>query len=155
MRIICENIEKGYVIAALNTTERMETLEVMAREMVARGFVKESYVQAIKDREVVFPTGLPMEAFGVAIPHTDSIHVERKAVMVGIPEQAIDFIMMGDDTEIVPVEMLFMLAILKQEEQVVMLSNLIEFCQNTEILNTLKEAQDILAMEKIMEEMMP
>ena len=81
MQILKEDLEKGYLVAKVDTKDKFETLEAMGKLMVEKGFVKESYIEAVQEREKVFPTGLPMEALGVAIPHTDSIHVNKKAVM--------------------------------------------------------------------------
>ena len=39
--------------------------------------MKETFGQALIDREAVFPTGLKTETFEIAIPHTDVEHVEE------------------------------------------------------------------------------
>lgn len=154
MQILNENLEKGYLIAKVDTTDKFETLEAMSKVMVEKGFVKESYIEAVQEREKVFPTGLPMEAFGVAIPHTDSIHVNKKAVMCGIMEKPVEFVVMGNDEERVQVEVIFMLAILKPDDQIAMLAQLVETCQNVSVLETIREAKDTEAITKIMDGLM-
>lgn len=62
--------------------------------------------------------GVPMEAMGVAIPHTDAIHVNKKAVFCGILDKPVDFVVMGDDEATVSVEVIFMLAIMKPNDQI-------------------------------------
>jgi PTS system galactitol-specific IIA component len=39
------------------------------------GYVKDSYTQAVLDREIIFPTGLQTKSLGFAIPQTDADHV--------------------------------------------------------------------------------
>lgn len=157
MQILTENFEKGYLVAKLDvqdTNNKFETLDAMSHVMVEKGFVKESYIEAVKEREKVFPTGLPMEAMGVAIPHTDSIHVNKKAIMCGIVEKPVEFVVMATDDDKVEVEVLFMLAIVKPDDQIVMLSQLIETCQDVSVLKTIKEATDIDAITEIMDGLM-
>lgn len=157
MQILTENLEKGYLVARLDaqdTKDKFSTLDTMSHVMVEKGFVKESYVEAVKEREKVFPTGLPMEAMGVAIPHTDSIHVNKKAIMCGIVEKPVEFVVMATDDDKVQVEVLFMLAIVKPDDQIVMLSQLIETCQDVSVLKTIKEATDIDAITEIMDGLM-
>ena len=154
MRILKENLEKGYLVVKADTTDKFETLKTMGALMAEKGFVKESYIEAVQEREKVFPTGLPMEAFGVAIPHTDSIHVNRKAVMCGILESLVEFVVMGDDEARVQVEVVFMLAIVKPDDQIAMLAQLVETCQNVSVLQTIKAAEDLDAITKIMDGLM-
>lgn len=154
MQILKENLDKGYLIAKVDTKDKFETLEAMSKVMVEKGLVKESYIEAVQEREKVFPTGLPMEAMGVAIPHTDSIHVNKKAVMCGILENPVEFVVMGDDEARVQVEVIFMLAIVKPDDQIAMLAQLVETCQNASVLHTIKAAADIDAITEIMDGLM-
>lgn len=154
MQILKENLDKGYLVARVDTTDKFETLKAMGSLMAEKGFVKESYIEAVQEREKVFPTGLPMKAFGVAIPHTDSIHVNRKAVMCGILKSPVEFVVMGDDEARVQVEVVFMLAIVKPDDQIAMLAQLVETCQNVSVLQTIKAAEDMDAITEIMDGLM-
>ena len=55
--------------------QEFESQESFYREIADRlykkGLVKETFGQALIDREAVFPTGLKTETFEIAIPHTD------------------------------------------------------------------------------------
>lgn len=154
MKILNENLEKGYLVAKVEAKDKMEVLRTMGEVLVSKGLVKESYPDAVIAREKVFPTGLPMEAFGVAIPHTDSIHVNRKAIMCGILENPVEFVVMGDDEATVQVEVIFMLAIVKPDDQIEMLSRLVDSCQNVAVLNKVKEVTDMDTITEIMEKLM-
>lgn len=73
--------------------------------------MQESYIQAIQEREVHYPTGLPAAEIGVAIPRTDAVHVNRAAVSVGILKKPVLFQMMGNPSQIIETEIVFMLDI--------------------------------------------
>lgn len=75
------------VIMNLKAESSEEVLDLIANRLVETGCVKESYVEAVKKRETVFPTGLPVEEMGIALPHTDSVHVNKQAIAVGILEK--------------------------------------------------------------------
>ena len=57
---------------------RDDVLNEMADYLAAKGAVKPSYGAAVIARENVFPTGIPCEPIGVAIPHSDRALVEAK-----------------------------------------------------------------------------
>lgn len=134
--------EKNFLVMKLNKDSKEEVLRSMASQMESEGFVKDTYAQAVCDREVVFPTGLPTKGVGVAIPHTDSIHVNKKAISLGILEKPVEFTVMGTEDETVEVGLVFMLAIINPDEQVEMLQKLIGICQDEETLMTLKNSDD-------------
>ena len=133
MEILKENLEKGYLVAKVDATDKFGVLREMGNVLVEKGWVKDTYPGAVIEREKVFPTGLPMEAMGVAIPHTDAIHVNKKAVFC---------------------EVIFMLTIMKPNDQIEMLSKLVETCQNVSVLQTVKAAEDMDTIEKVMEKLM-
>ena len=49
--------------------KKIQVLERTALLLRNGGYVKESFSDAIKEREVHYPTGLQLEHIGVAIPH--------------------------------------------------------------------------------------
>ncbi len=61
-----------------NSTEIIKKLGSL---MLARGYVKDTYIQAVIDREKVLPTGLQTVKCGFAIPY-HSVHVNQTAVAV-------------------------------------------------------------------------
>ena len=50
--------------------------------------------------------------------------------------------------------MIFMLAIMKPNDQIEMLSKLVETCQNVSVLQTVKAAEDMDTIEEVMEKLM-
>ena len=154
MQILKENLEKGYLVVKLSADDKFEMMDTMSGLMVEKGFVKESYTDAIKEREKVFPTGLPFEAYGVAIPHTDIEHVNTKAIMLGILEKPVEFVIMGTDDDTCQVEAAFMLALTEPHAQLEMLQSLMAVCQDVSTLQTIKAAEDIDAITEIMDKLM-
>ena len=149
-----QECEKNYIIMEIEQDVKDNILKKMANEMNRVGFVKSTYPQAICDREAIYPTGLPTKGAGVAIPHTDSIHVNKKAIAVGILKKPVEFTVLGSDDELVDVELIFMLAIINPNEQVQMLQRLIELCKDEESLIALKKNDNLDEVNKIVEKLL-
>lgn len=118
-------------------TSRSAVLIEMAELLIEKGYVKESYKQAILEREKIFPTGLLTEFGGVALPHADSKHVLSPIVCIAKLKESITFHEMAVNDELVPVQLVFMLALQNPEDQLDMLQLLIQMIQNEEVMQSI------------------
>ena len=73
-----------------------EVLKTVASNMANKGLVKQSYINAIIEREKEYPTGLPTPGVSVAIPHTDIEHVNKKSISFAVLKNPVEFYIMGD-----------------------------------------------------------
>lgn len=89
-------LKKELIAVGESYSSREEALLTIARRFVSAGYAKGSYPQAIIERERVFPTGLPAEAFDIAISHCDSEHVLESAIGVSVLDKPVEFCMMGN-----------------------------------------------------------
>ena len=78
---------------------------------INEGYSRSDYVEALKQREAQFPTGLDINGFGVAIPHTDAGYVLHETEGIMTLKHPVTFIQMGSDDTQVEVKVVFMLAI--------------------------------------------
>ncbi len=123
-----------------------EVLTRLSDRLIAEGYVKESFTQAILERETEFSTGLPGFGRGVAIPHADPEHVNASVIAVGILRNPVQFKMMGNHDETIDVEVVFMLALKESHSHMSVLQSLMDVIQNESLLKQIKEAatQDTL-----------
>ena len=98
------------------------------------GYVKDSFVDAVLEREKVYPTGLPFARCGIALPHTDIEHVIRPIIAVAVLKDPVIFQNMGDASQAVEVKMVVMLAMKNSEFQLTLLSRLIETLQDSDFV---------------------
>lgn len=126
--------------------DKEQLLEQLGRLLFQNGYVKESYIQAIKEREATFPTGLNTTTYGIAIPHTDSKHVKEATIAVGVVRTPILFQEMGAEDVEVPVRLVFMLAIKEPEKQLETLQAVISLIENEEKMTALVQAKDEAAV---------
>jgi len=128
-----------------------EAIKSLASLLENGGYVKNSFMKAVLDREVIFPTGLPTQPYGIAIPHTDAEHVNQGAIAVGVLKYSVVFTEMGDLDSSVDVSIISMLAIDDPNVLISMLRKLAGAFQDVEFLKGLKfakGAEEILAQYK-------
>lgn len=109
--------------------------------LYGKKMVKESFITGIIAREKKYPTGLQLSDYGCALPHTDIEHVIHPAIAIATLKQPIAFQAMGDPDNKVNVKVVFMLALNKKQEQVLMLKELALMIQNKDEINKILQAQ--------------
>lgn len=104
-------------------------------------YVKESYLEAVLEREKEYPTGLPLTKTGVAIPHTDSEHVLKPTIAISVLNKPVTFSVMGSPDTKIDVEIVLMLAISDPQKQILMLQRLMAIFQDEQAMEVIKSAQ--------------
>lgn len=150
MQVLLSVAGSNYAMYCLDETDKYAILRKLGKELCKLGFVKESYIEAVCEREKQFPTGLPMSGGGIAIPHADVSHVNKEAMIVGLLKEPVDFRVMGSQSEYVSAQLIFMLAIKDSQAQLEMLQRLIEGCQDEQTLITLRDSKEPEAIERIL-----
>lgn len=147
MRNIRVSDELFHVQVEVQSAE--EAIHLLADQLLQHGYVEQSFEHAILEREKVFPTGLPLESMGVAIPHTDPEHVIEATIAIATLAQPVPFKMMGNEAESVAAHIVFMLAIKEPSKQIILLEKLMQLFQDEKQMQQLlvaskEEARDIL-----------
>lgn len=130
-------LDEKLVYMHLQADSDKEALDKMAGMLLQEGIVKESYIPAVKAREIEYATGLQCDEMGVAIPHTDAEHVNIQAIGIGILDKPVKFIQMGTDNQEVEVELIFMLAIKEPHKQMDLLQSLMMAFMDKDKLSSL------------------
>lgn len=131
---ISEFFNKELIVTNFDAKSKEDVIDVLYKKLYENGFVKESYLEAIKKREKNFPTGLQLNRYNVAIPHTDPEHVVKPAIAVATLKNPVIFKNMANPLEDVEVSLVFMIALNEAHSQVEMLQQLIQLIQNDVLL---------------------
>ncbi|HWQ74552.1 MAG TPA: PTS sugar transporter subunit IIA [Syntrophomonas sp.] len=123
--------------------ENMEHLMAqMCNTAFKKGYVTDSYLEAVLEREKLYPTGLPTEIMKVALPHsTDRSHVQKPGIFIAQLAKPVAFKEMGEGERDVMAEMVFMLAVKGDLEQLTVLQNIVGMFTKPEALTALKHAK--------------
>ena len=133
-------LKNELILLDVEAENQFNLLEKVADNLHQLGYVKDTYKNAVIEREKVFATGLPTLMGGVAIPHTDIQHVNTPAISIARLKNPVDFVIMGDDTATVAVDRIFMLAMKKEHAQLELLQSLMGILQDEEALSFIKKA---------------
>ena len=84
---IASSIDNDFILLNHPGGEREALFREINQLLSDKGYVEETYLQALINREENNPTAMQLEKIGVAIPHVDVEHIkEEKLVVVSCPE---------------------------------------------------------------------
>lgn len=155
--MLWETLNKDLICVDLEAANSFDVFDHLAGKLIQHGCCKTSYLQALKDREVVFPTGVMVDQIGVAIPHTDPEHINKSAIGIATLKEPVNFYHMGTNPEEgmeVPVKFVIMLAIAGRDH-LEFLQKAIMLIQDYDLLQKLvtsKDSEDIIELIKTKEE---
>ncbi|MDF2564390.1 MAG: system, IIbc component [Massilibacillus sp.] len=114
----------------------------LGQRMLAKNYVKDSYIAAVLERESKLPTGLDLGEFCVAIPHTNSEHVNVSNFAIGILKNPVEFCSMSEPMKKLNIGLVFLLAVKDPASQVGLLGSLMKIFQNVELMKQIRNAKD-------------
>ena len=123
---------KLFVRTAAAFENRHELIEHIGKEMLIHGVVHDTYPQALRERESVFPTGIMLDKIAIAIPHCDAIHAKQSALYVIRTVNPVLFAQADDDNEI-EISLIIALIVENPNEQLKLLRRLFGELQKQEI----------------------
>lgn len=127
-----------------------EALKKLADVFLEKGLVKDTFFQAVIEREKVYPTGLSINGIGVAIPHTDGVHIINPQIGFMSLKEPIIFKDMVDAGHDIEVNAIFMLGLLKSQQQMDMLQKLVELFQDEVLFKNVIACKNIDEFKDIM-----
>lgn len=121
------------------TTEDVE--RAMAAELERQGYAKDTFTNAILEREKVFPTALDMGGINVAMPYCDVANVNKAAICIGVLEHPVAWYRMDDPETTCEVSLVTMLALTEAHAHLEMLQKVIALVQNQELIEKVVKAE--------------
>jgi PTS system galactitol-specific IIA component len=117
-----------------------DLLEAMAKRLQAAGAVDERFLPALLEREANYPTGLPTEGIGFAIPHADAGLALRSAMCVALLSEPVAFHRMDCPEEQVSVQVVVMLALANPDQQAQVLGSITRSFEDARFWRSLVES---------------
>jgi len=144
-------IDEKIILVKEVIKDKEEIIRKLGGLLLANGFVKDTYTQAVYDRELVYPTGLKARVTGVAVPHTDTTHVIKPAVAIATLKNPVIFNGMGAPETEVSVDIVLMLAIHDPKQVVNVLRKVIFVIEDDDALKKLQAAKTKTEIKSIMQ----
>ncbi len=150
--MIWEELNPELIFTDLEADTSDDVMKQIGSAFTRLGYTKESYVEALIEREKEFPTGLDveMENMGVAIPHTSVEHVNKSGTAIAVLKKPVTFhVMGGDEDETVEIGIVFMLAVSDPGKHIDKLQRIIGLIQDRDFLTKLAQTatkEDIITL---------
>ncbi|MBA5850690.1 PTS sugar transporter subunit IIA [Clostridium sp. cel8] len=136
-------IKEDLIFVDLKVKDKFDLIKILYEKLYQKGYVKESYLKGVTDREKVYPTGINLEtSYSVAIPHTEAEYVLKPAICIAILKEPIKFKRMDSPEEDIDVNAVFMIALNDKEKQAIVLEKLIEAFTNKDLMEKLLKEKD-------------
>ncbi|WP_099222992.1 PTS sugar transporter subunit IIA [Listeria costaricensis] len=135
-------LKKEMIWVKTNCHDQQEVFQTVAASGQEHGYVTASFLEKLADREEVFPTGLKLDGYGVALPHTDPECVNEQFIAVLTTESGIPFNLMEDKNQSVKAEVIFVLGLNEPHSQLQVLQQLMGIIQDKENISALLEAKN-------------
>lgn len=149
--MIWEKLNENLIALNLEAESSDDIFEELGGRLIREGYCKESYIEALKERERNYPTGIDLQGINFAMPHTDRNHVNKTGFAIGVLNKPVHFYHMGTNDQDVMVSLVIMLAVENPEAHLAVLDRLISLFNQQEIRNSLMTAQkplDIIQLFK-------
>jgi PTS system galactitol-specific IIA component len=122
------------VVVIDNATTYQEVESILAERLVQLGYAKDTYPQAIAERETNYPTGLDVEGINAAMPHCDIANVNNPAICVGVLKNPVAWRKMDDPDATCQVSLVTMLALTEAHAHIDMLTKVVALIQNQDLM---------------------
>lgn len=136
--------DRNLIFLHQEAASREEIIGRLASALQEQGYIGPDYLDAVLAREEEFPTGLPSEGVYVAIPHAFCGDVRKTGVAAAVLDTPVDFVNMGDEDEILPCSMVFLMCNAEgADSHIDDLQEMMGMFSEPELLVKLFEARDV------------
>jgi PTS system galactitol-specific IIA component len=152
IRDFTQLLDVAHVRLGVVAPDWMHTLEALA-SMFRADEVTDAFGRALVEREEKYPTGLPVQPVGVAIPHADPEFVRRPRLAVMTLARPVNFREMGHPSRWVPVQLVIGIALPEadKEQQMDGLSWILGKIQDAQWVEQAVQAPDATALLSLMQ----
>lgn len=120
--------------------DERDALTFISEQLQQKNIVKKSHLKALIEREALFPTGIALDGYAVAIPHCEAEHAISPAIYIIRPQSPVVF-NRADEDSTVEVSLIISLVVTSPEDQLNLLKVLFSNLQNKEFYHFLISAE--------------
>lgn len=135
-----EVIMKELAEVDLEASTPFEVFEIMGKRFLEKGYVNETYLPSITERENNYPTALPVEPYPIAIPHTEGEAIVKPFIAPVRLKTPIPWGDMSDPDNKLDVKLAFMLGFNEPGAHIILLQILMHNFQRQDWVDALLKA---------------
>ncbi|WP_368645522.1 PTS sugar transporter subunit IIA [Alkalibacterium putridalgicola] len=137
---IAEFLKPELIWTQADVETSKDVFETVYNKGMEHNFVNDHFLEKISEREQTFPTGLQLDGYGVAIPHTDPDCIKEQFIAVLLPKEGVPFKRMDDASQEVDAKVIFVLGLNEPHSQLTMLQELMGILQEKEVVQKLRDS---------------
>lgn len=131
-------LNAGLMFPRISAKNHTDLFKTVGEALVDAGHVKDTYLEALIEREANYPTGVLVAGGGVALPHTDASHATSDTIAVATLTEPVPFAPMGGDSdEPVEVTTVIFLVLSEGKKHLQALSQTVKAIQDASFLQEL------------------
>lgn len=128
----------------IDAEDASEVIRRIGARLLQAGYTRETFTEAVLEREKTIPTGLPLSGkYNAAIPHTDVEHVLKPGIGMATLVRPVVFKNMVSPEETVEVRLVFVLALDQPKSQIEMLQEVAQVLQRSDVVDALMESSNL------------
>jgi PTS system galactitol-specific IIA component len=135
----------------IEVNNEQQLFDLVGTGVIESKFANSGYISGLKERELVYPTGLQFAELSIALPHVDSKYILRPFIYVARNKVDIKVRQMGDGRDMKTKNFLF-LGLKDSTKQPKLLANIISSLQNSEFVNSFLSTNEETEMLKLLQE---
>jgi activator of the mannose operon (transcriptional antiterminator) len=142
-------LDEELIFKDLTANKASDVIKLMGSALIKKRIVKDSFIDAVIEREKKFPTGLNTP-IPIALPHADSSFTIKEGFSVAVLKQPVDFRDMGNSQNILKVKLVLMPVLLPNGIYDAVFYQLLEDMRNIKIARKIllskdsKEAKEVI-----------
>lgn len=140
---IKELFNKDLIWTNPDLTNAEAVFEMVFEKASNLNLVNDNFLEKIKLREVKYPTGIQLERYGVAIPHTDADTIREQFIGVITSKEGVPFKRMDDPNQQVEANVIFVLGLKEPHQQLEALQQLMAIIQNEDTVDVLVNRSNV------------
>ena len=142
--------QKEDIYLDVDVENYIELFEKMAKIFEEKGYVKETYLKSVLEREKKYPTGFEFDGYNIGLPHTDAEHISIQKIILIRLKNEIEYREVVTNKKI-PIKIFIMLLIKNGEDQTTILGKLIEIIGEKEFYRKVSEAKKVEDLKELYE----
>ncbi|CCQ95104.1 conserved hypothetical protein [[Clostridium] ultunense Esp] len=149
MKLLELVFDENLISTQLEASDNYDAMEKLGNILYTKGYVKDTFIDAVIEREKEYPTGIQGAEFNIAIPHVDNCHVKKPGIAIGVLKENVLFSRMDDPNKELDVKVIFLLAIKTPEYHLEALKEIMNLVQNAKAMNEICQCKNSKEIIKI------
>ena len=129
------------VFLDVEAENKEDLLTQLVDKAYSKGYVKDTFLDAVLERENLYPTALPTSILKVAVPHAiDRSLIIKPVILLAKLKHPVVFKEMGEGVKDIAVDIVFLLAVNGPRDQLCILQKVVGMFSNVNAMQAIKEA---------------